>query len=45
VEGILIPITEEPVLTEKHLNDIKEELLRTHPKIKNELETEFDADF
>lgn len=45
VEGILIPITEEPLLNEKHLDAIKEELLKTHPKIKSELETQCDADF
>jgi len=45
VEGVLIPITEEPILTEKHINDIKEELLKTHPKVKNDLEIQLDGDF
>lgn len=45
VEGILIPLTEEPVLTEKHIDDIKNVFLSVHPKIKNDLETQHDADF
>jgi type II secretory ATPase GspE/PulE/Tfp pilus assembly ATPase PilB-like protein len=45
VEGILIQMTDYPILTEKHLDTIKESLLKNHPKMKHDLEDEHDIDF
>jgi|GEM_PF-3022126 len=45
VEGVLIQMTDYPVLTEKHLDIIKEALLINHPKTRTDLETEHDIDF
>ncbi len=45
VEWILVQMSEHPVLTENHLNIIKDALLKNHPKMKNDLESEHDIDF
>jgi len=38
-------MTDYPVLTEKHLEVIKDILLKNHPKTKNDLESSHDIDF
>ncbi len=38
-------MTDYPILTEKHLDIIKETILSRHPKTKSDLETEHDVDF
>lgn len=38
-------MTNYPILTENHLNIIKDSLLANHPKTKNDLETSHDIDF
>lgn len=45
VEGVLVQMTEHPILNEKHLDAIKETLLKNHPKTKEDLENEHDIDF
>lgn len=45
VEGVLVQMTDYTSLTDKHLDIIKDFLLLNHPKTKNDLENEHDADF
>lgn len=45
IEGVLVKIEQEPVLTADHLNQIKKILLEKHPEIEKRLDTMHDADF
>lgn len=45
LEGILVQMTEDPILTENHLDIIQEALLIHHPTLKGTLKSNHDVDF
>ena len=45
VEGVLIKIEQEPVLSNEHMDQVKEQLLEKHPEILERLNKMHDADF